>query len=104
MGHCYALEYSYLIVSINFLEQKDDEVEEYRQRFAGSQAERARREAEAVLLAKAQAVAISGKPETLNFKVFNNYFQWGTTLLTCGNRRRERREVQRRIDQFRKQN
>jgi hypothetical protein len=89
MGYCDASEYSYLIVSINFLEQKDDEVEEYRQRFAGSQAERAVRETEAVILAKAQAVAISGKLETLNFKVFNNYFEWGTTLLTYGNRRQE---------------
>ena len=47
-----------------FLEQKDDEVEVYRQRFAGSQAERADREAAAIVSAKVKAVSISGKLDT----------------------------------------
>ena len=53
----------YRVVDV-VLEQKDDEVEVYRQRFAGSQAERADREAAAIVSAKVKAVSISGKLDT----------------------------------------
>ena len=82
----------------NYLEQKDDEVEGYRQRFAGSQAERADREATAILSAKIQSVAISGKLGTFNFEAFSSYLEWETKMLTCGNCRSEWKKVQQRID------